>query len=669
MSQSPLEARGSRTYADAWRAINILIRSDGSWSGRERNRCFRNRGDGTFEDASFTSGLDLDSDGRAFVPLDLDGDGDLDLIVKNRNKVQLQAFRNDLRPGGGPRLAIRFEGRSSNRDGVGARVWVDTDRRSLMREIVSGSGYLSQRPRQAWFGFEEGETVRRVRVRWPSGLAQEFAGAPPGRDLLLIEGAERLVAARRGAGSPAESSPSGATPGGRGPGTWLAEPVPAPDFALDVAGDGGRVRLSEHRPGTVLLNFWATWCPPCRGELAQFQSRLADFEKHGVAVLAVSVDEPGTAPEVASLATSLGLGFPVLLADEATTETYSVLAERLFDRRRALAIPTTFLVDGQGQIRKVYRGEAHADAILRDAAAGEGDSRPFEGRWAGSGPGRDFEELAAAFAERGLAAPALQMFDRALASGQRSPRLLNNLAGTLIASGDPGRAEQLLREALAAAPGLTDAQVNLASMLAEQGRVAEAESLLGKALAAQPDDVQALSLLGSIRFAQGRLVEASEQFRRAVDGGSRDPRLRENLGAALASLGRYEEALREYEEAKGLGAGSSALHTNLGVLYMQTGQAPRAAASFRLAIEADPDAPAPYLNLARVHLQAGEPPRALEWIRRARQLAPDDLGGRMLEVQALAAGGRLQEAAQLAEQVAKDHPGSAAAAELLESLR
>ena len=87
MSQSPLRSEGSKDYADAWRAINVLIRSDGTWSGRERNLCFLNRGDGTFDDVSFTSGLDLDSDGRAFVPLDVDADGDLDLIVKNRKRA------------------------------------------------------------------------------------------------------------------------------------------------------------------------------------------------------------------------------------------------------------------------------------------------------------------------------------------------------------------------------------------------------------------------------------------------------------------------------------------------------------------------------------------------------------------------------------------------------
>ena len=78
MSHSPQKESGSKTYDEAWRAINLLVRADGSWSGRERNVCYRNRGDGAFDDISFVSGLDLNTDGRAFVPLDFDFDGDLD---------------------------------------------------------------------------------------------------------------------------------------------------------------------------------------------------------------------------------------------------------------------------------------------------------------------------------------------------------------------------------------------------------------------------------------------------------------------------------------------------------------------------------------------------------------------------------------------------------------
>ena len=670
MSQSPLQAEGSKSYAEAWRAINILTRSDGSWSGRERNLCFRNRGDGTFEDVSFTSGLDLPADGRAFVPLDLDGDGDLDLILKNRNGRQLRAFRNDMRAGRTRRLAVRLQGRRSNRDGVGGRVWLDTDKRTLMREIASGSGYLSQRSREATFAVPEEETVRSVRVRWPLGTAQVLEDPPQEGTVSLVEGEESFSVAARAGTSLAASEPAGASTARTEPGTWLAEPVPAPDFSLrEVRGDGRTVRLSAMRGGPVLLNFWATWCPPCRAELSAIQARYGDLASQGAAVLAVSLDDPGGVEAVGQMASELGLEFPVLLADAQTAEAYSVLNERLFDRRRALAVPTTFLLDGRGRILKAYRGEVDAEVLLRDVRAGRGEALPFAGRWAASRPTRDFEELAAAFAERGLGAPALAMFDEALARGERSPRLLNNLAGALLAEGRSDRAEALLREALAAQPALADAQVNLGALLAERGTADEAERLLQAALAAQPEDSQALSVLGSVRFSQGRLQDAETLFRRAARSEPEDARFRENLGAALAAQGRFGEALEQYEAARRLGADSGAVHTNLAVLYMQTGQADRAGASFARAAASDPDDPGAHLNLARYHLQAGALQQALASVRRAIDLAPREPAARLLEARTLAALGRSDEARSAAREAVRLDPESDEAAGILESLR
>ena len=666
MSQSPLRAEGSKQYGDAWRAINILIRSDGTWSGRERNLCFRNRGDGSFDDISFTSGLDLDADGRAFVPLDLDGDGDLDLIVKNRNGVRLRAFRNDLKPDPSRHLSLRLEGRQSNRDGVGGQVEVRTDRRTLMREIVSGSGYLSQRSRIARFGLAAGEAVQRLTVRWPGGSVQDLDPAGQEGEFVLVEGEAAMRPRQMPRPSPIESEPAGTVSGA---GTWLAVPVPAPDFELPSAGDErSKVRLSSLRGRSVLLNFWATWCPPCRHELTLFQRHASEFSGSGVAVVAVSVDDAATAASVGGVVDELGLEFPVLLADRTTAEAYSVLNERLFDRRRALAIPTSFLLDARGRIVKVYRGEADPAEILHDAAQGIGNPLPFEGRWVTSEPARDFEELAAAFAERGLGLPARRMFDEALALGGRSPRLLNNLAGALIADGEVDRAEALLREALAAEPTMTDAKVNLAALLVQRGVTAEAETQLLEALAAQPRDAQALSVLGSIRFSQGRVEEAGELFQRAVAERPDDPRLRENLGAALATQGQFEAALGEYEAARDLGSSGAPLQTNLAILYMQTGQLDRALDAFVRAVEADPDSPGTHVNLARYRLQAMDPTGALISIRRLKELAPTAPGPLVLEAQALSMQGHTEAARQAAEKALSLDPESKEAAQFLRSL-
>lgn len=641
MSQSPQREVGSQAYSEAWRAINLLIRSGGTWSGRERNLCYRNRGDGSFEDISFVSGLDLDADGRAFVPLDLDFDGDLDLIVKNRTGSQLRAFRNDLPRNASRSLRVRLEGRDSNREGVGARVELTTDRRTMAREIVSGSGYLSQRSRIAQFGLMEGEEVRGLRVRWPLGEVQEIESPLPGFDLMVVEGQDAVRLVRRAAPTHDPSEPSGAVSEGAGVGTWLEVPVPAPDFRLpQVTRDGSRdtpMQLSDHRGGWLLLNLWATWCPPCRSELADFNSRAEDFAKAGIELLAVSLDEESALAAAGALVDQLNLGFPVLLADKQTAEAYSVLNDHLFDRRRDLAIPTTFLIDGQGRIVKVYRGETDAAAILSDAAAGRGSALPFAGTWILSQPRRKFEDMAAAFAERGLRPPARQMFEAALASGTRTPALLNNLAGVLIAEGDTGRAEELLVESLAAEPVAADANVNLATLLIARGESEEAEALLRRALLSHPEDSQALSLLGSLWFSGGRLTDAQEMFQKAVRSAPEDPRMHENLGAVLASRNEFADAVHAYEEARSLGADSAGLHINLGVLHMQLNQPDKALQSFLAAVRADPQAVDAHLNLARYFVHEGDTERASQSLEKAMELEPDNAEVLELKAQILAA--------------------------------
>jgi thiol-disulfide isomerase/thioredoxin len=111
----------------------------------------------------------------------------------------------------------------------------------------------------------------------------------------------------------------------------------APDFEWTGA-DGQTLRLSSYRGKVVVVNFWATWCPPCREELPALQ-RVAASESD-VVVLEVDLMEPGD--KARSFLDSLGLDRlqPVLDSDGATTRRFGVLS-----------LPSTFFVDKAGVIR------------------------------------------------------------------------------------------------------------------------------------------------------------------------------------------------------------------------------------------------------------------------------------------------------------------------------
>ena len=118
----------------------------------------------------------------------------------------------------------------------------------------------------------------------------------------------------------------------------IASARTAPPFELPVAG-GGSASLDDYAGSVVLLNFWATWCRPCREELPALQALHAELEAEGLRVLAVSVDA-GAAEAVARFASERGLGFPVLHDP----------GEQTARRYGAFAYPTSVVVDRAGRV-------------------------------------------------------------------------------------------------------------------------------------------------------------------------------------------------------------------------------------------------------------------------------------------------------------------------------
>lgn len=605
MSQSPQEKTSSAKYEDAWRAVNLLIRSDGSWSGRERNVCYANQGNGSFSDNSFLSGLDFNQDGRSFVSLDLDRDGDLDLIAKFRNGQQLRVLRNDL---GGRSLSVRLQGDGGNRDAIGARALLKTDRRTLRRDVSAGSSFLSQPGRSLHFGLEPGEQPDVLTIRWPGGAEQIVRGLPKSGSVGIVEGTAIVSVLTPTVRQP-ERPVQAAVEQPEQHGAWLVDPVPAPSF--DLAGLREGVSLASLKGAKSVVNFWATWCPPCREELTDFVQHREEFERAGVTAIAISVDEPGDQDKVKAFVVEHELPFPVVFADDETVQAYTILNRHLFDRRADLEIPTTFLVDEAGRILKVYRGATPASVILADAAEGRGEALPFSyGRWYSTSPGRDYVEMASAMAERGLVGHARSYFEQALAGGDSSPELRNNLAALLIEEENFGEAEGLLRQSIAAQPKQAGARINLGTLLFDTGDLAGSREMLMAALELTPDDIGARSQLGSTLFAQGNLVGAESEFRRAVELDAAVAEHHFNLGSVLAAQGQFRAAVDSFQAASERGLDSAELHTSLAIGYMQIGMPASALLQFQRAVELEPEEPKYAVNFARYYMLKGDPSRA-----------------------------------------------------------
>ena len=127
--------------------------------------------------------------------------------------------------------------------------------------------------------------------------------------------------------------------------------TPAPEFDLQTP-DGRRVSLSDFRGKAVVVNFWATWCPPCRSEMPDLE-QIAQERKSDVVVLAVNVQE--ARDPVARFVQQYGLTFPILLDTSGdVTQAFGVQS-----------LPTTFFVDGEGKVAAFNMGALNKSAIAR----------------------------------------------------------------------------------------------------------------------------------------------------------------------------------------------------------------------------------------------------------------------------------------------------------------
>lgn len=128
-----------------------------------------------------------------------------------------------------------------------------------------------------------------------------------------------------------------------------------PPFSLPAALDGSVVTSEHYRGKTMLVTFFATWCPPCLQEIPTLKELHSKFHQQDFVVVALSVDEGGPSA-VAQLVRQASINYPVLMADKRTAQDFGNI----------VALPTTFLVNKSGHVVKKYPGFVPRNMLEKD---------------------------------------------------------------------------------------------------------------------------------------------------------------------------------------------------------------------------------------------------------------------------------------------------------------
>lgn len=144
----------------------------------------------------------------------------------------------------------------------------------------------------------------------------------------------------------------------RGPATTAQQgrPRPAPDFSLpDLSGQ--KLSLSSYRGKVVLLDFWATWCAPCREEIPRFVQMQDQYGSQGLQILGVSMDD--SPDPVREFYQKFHMNYPVVMGNAKLGEQYGGI----------LGLPVAYLIDREGRITRRYIGATDAAVFEKEIAA------------------------------------------------------------------------------------------------------------------------------------------------------------------------------------------------------------------------------------------------------------------------------------------------------------
>ncbi len=615
------------------------------------DQLYLNDGRGRFTEVSKAAGVAAptrDLVGRGSAVADYDNDGDLDIFLLNTGQRAL-LWRNDTQAG--HYLALMLAGRTSNRDGYGARVMVRVHGRTLVQEKRSAASYLSQNDARLFFGLGSSEEAEQVAIAWPSGIRQVLTEVRAGQVLRVVEpevsaprpAADAAVAVAAPQGRPAEHLEQ----------FWRQAPLVLPEktrIARPPAAPLSELRAAARaRPAGADVHI----------ELAAGLVRERAYDEAEAAY--------GRALQLDAGAAQAYVGLGKLYADRGALERAVTALSQAISLDSTLAEPHYVL----GNIHLSQQRLAAAVPRYERAIARQPRYLQAYFNLAGLHARQTDYGLAIAVLRRGLAAlpgevelmlqlariyfvqaqyeDALAQLDGVVQVQPARTEARELTAQIWMAREEAAAARTALQQGLEHAPNSAALLGRLGILLLQEGEDAAAIPLLQRALAADPDRAEVYYHLGQALLRRGEEVRGRKLLdyfhalqqehekllahKTAVVLNPNDAAAYYKLGAVYARIGRHEAASQAYQAALAVAPDHLDARNNLGNIYLRGRALGLAIAAYREVLRRDPHYARAHYNLGNAYLLAGEQEQAVAAFTRAVEADPEHSKARQMLAQ------------------------------------
>ena len=400
--------------------------------------------------------------------------------------------------------------------------------------------------------------------------------------------------------------------------TWLIQPLHAPDFSLpDLAGNAQE--LKSFRGNFVLLHFWATAAPDCANQLRLLQKHQAEYSSRNLHVLCINLDDPQEPAAIRSFAAKQAISLPILLATPQLAGVYNLIYRYLFDRRRDLALPTSFLLNRDGMIVKVYQATIDPAHFMDDVrsipdtpAAFLQKALPMKGTLFQDEFQRNDLTYGVAMFQRGYLEEAAAEFQQVILAKPDDPIAYYNLGTLFLRQNSLPDARRYLEQAVKLRPNYAEAWNNLGMVSAQQGQEDEAIKNFERSIQLRPTYVTALLNLGNLLRRKGNLADAQKLLQQALDASPNDPEANYSVGMLYARQNQLDRAADYLSKAVALRPDYAEALNNLGILLVRQSHYSEAKQQFETCIQVAPNFDQAYLNLAKLYVVLNDKEKARE---------------------------------------------------------